>query len=103
MYTFKDNNIFSDKDIQNYENQIAEVEERIPKPRNPNTKKMDIEFTEKIYPMVSTREQHFKDAPLPKMKNSKGGKTEGDLENKNPLWLKDKADEFYKNKDFYSA
>ena len=42
MYTFKDNNIFSDKDIQNYENQIAEVEERIPTPRNPNTKKMDI-------------------------------------------------------------
>jgi len=56
MYTYKDNNIFSDKDIQNYENQIAEVEERIPKPRNQNTKKMDIEFTEKIYPMVSTRE-----------------------------------------------
>ena len=21
----------------------------------------------------------------------------------NPLWLKDKADEFYKNKDYYSA
>ena len=54
MYTYKDNEIFTNKDIQNYENLIAEVEERIPKVRN--QKKMDIEFTEKIYPMVATRE-----------------------------------------------
>ncbi len=30
-------------------------------------------------------------------------KKEGDVEQKNPLWLKDKGDEFYRNKDFYSA
>jgi dyslexia susceptibility 1 candidate gene 1 protein len=53
--------------------------------------------------LVSTREQHFKDAPMPKMKNNKGEKAGEDFENKNPLWLKDKADEFFKNKDFYSA
>lgn len=53
--------------------------------------------------MVATREQHFKEAPMPKLKNSKGSKAGEDLENKNPLWLKDKADEFYRNKDFYSA
>jgi hypothetical protein len=33
---------------------------------------------------------------MPKIKN-KGEKTGSDMENKNPLWLKDKGDDFYKN------
>ena len=34
---------------------------------------------------------------------SKAIKAGSDLDNKNPLWVKDKADEFLKNNDFYSA
>ncbi len=33
----------------------------------------------------------------------KGGAGEDEWENKNPLWLKDKGDEFFRNKDYYSA
>lgn len=40
---------------------------------------------------------------MPKLRTTKGEKVGEDLENKNPLWLKDKADEYFKNKDFYSA
>lgn len=41
---------------------------------------------------------------MPKMKSGKKSIMSGsDLENKNPLWLKDKGDEFLKNKDYYSA
>lgn len=59
--------------------------------------------------MVAAREQHFKDAPMPRVKqggskaNNSGGIDNNDPEAKNPLWLKDKGDEFYRNKDFYSA
>ena len=40
---------------------------------------------------------------MPKIKQGQQDKSNEDVENKNPLWLKDSADEFYKNKDFYSA
>lgn len=34
---------------------------------------------------------------MPKVKSGTTDKTADDLENKNPLWLKDRGDEFYKN------
>jgi dyslexia susceptibility 1 candidate gene 1 protein len=41
---------------------------------------------------------------LPRQKGKQGQKQEGtELEQKNPIWVKGKADEFFKNKDFYSA
>lgn len=67
------------------------------KPNVRETKKLDIGFTQRIYPGVAAREQHFKDAPMPKVKQSHQEKSGDDLQNKNPLWLKDRADEFYKN------
>ncbi len=60
-------------------------------------------FTEKVYPHVAMRETHLKEAPMPKVKKTTGEKAGDDIEQKNPLWLKDKGDEFVKNKDFYSA
>lgn len=38
---------------------------------------------------------------MPKSKGSKA--IAGDLESKNPLWLKDKGDSFFKDKNFVSA
>lgn len=94
--------IFTTDDLKKYEKELDEFEEKYPKVRQ--QKKVDIQFTEKIYPHVATREQHFKDAPIPKIKQgTKGSKLPSDLDNKNPLWLKDKGDEFLANKDFYSA
>lgn len=40
---------------------------------------------------------------MPKIKQAGAEKSGDDLENKNPLWLKDRGDEFYKNQDFLSA
>lgn len=38
---------------------------------------------------------------MPKQKGNTG--TGGDLESKNPLWLKDKGDSFFKDKNYISA
>lgn len=60
-------------------------------------------FTEKIYNHLATREQHFLDPPMPKTKGNPGSQNNPDLQDNNPLWLKDKGDEFYKNGDYASA
>jgi hypothetical protein len=39
---------------------------------------------------------------MPKQSGKKGN-SEGDIENKNPLWLKDKGDSFMKDKNYTSA
>ena len=39
---------------------------------------------------------------MPKSKNAKGS-IEGDVESKNPLWLKDKGDQFLRDKNYLSA
>jgi len=39
---------------------------------------------------------------MPKTKNTKAN-ADGDVESKNPLWLKDKGDSFLKDKNYISA
>ncbi len=39
---------------------------------------------------------------MPKAKNTKGS-LEGDVQTKNPLWLKDKGDQFLRDKNYTSA
>ncbi|CAD8091287.1 unnamed protein product [Paramecium sonneborni] len=87
------NDIFTNEDIKKQEKQAKGP---IPEPRKAAAVQMT--FTEKIYPHLAAREQHFKDAPVPRQKNIPI--TE---QRENPLFLKDKADEFFKNKDYYSA
>jgi len=60
-----------------------------------------VKFTEKLYPHLAAREQHLKEPPLPKTTQIQKTGKEDDTEN--PLWLKDKADEFYRNGDYFSA
>ena len=55
-----------------------------------------------MYPGVATRDYHYTEPPMPK--NSVPlPPSQGDLENKNPLWLKDKGDRFMKDKNYLSA
>ncbi|CAD8163326.1 unnamed protein product [Paramecium pentaurelia] len=89
----ENNDIFTNEDIKKQEKQANGP---IPEPRKAAAVQMT--FTEKIYPHLAAREQHFKDAPVPRQKNIPI--TE---QRENPLFLKDKADEFFRNKDYYSA
>lgn len=50
---------------------------------------------------MAARDTFYKDPPMPKNKGGKGA--EGDLEGKNPLWLKDRGDAFFKDKNYLSA
>lgn len=86
------------------QNAIFEEEDLVKSEEKPEVRQVQevvqVEFTERIYPNLAMREQHFKDAPLPRSKKT------APSENKNqdnPLFMKDQADQFFRNKDFYSA
>lgn len=100
VWAYKYEESVFDEDIFKNED-VVEIYEDKPKVRE--QKKLDIGFTQRVFPGVAAREQHFKEAPVPKIKSTAQEKSGDDLENKNPLWLKDRADEFYKNQDYYSA
>lgn len=50
---------------------------------------------------MAARDTFYKEPPVPKNKSGKAAT--GDLESKNPLWLKDKGDAFYRDKNYVSA
>ena len=64
-----------------------------------------MDFTEKKFAHLPARESHFKEAPYPKSKKVEKDPNDVyiDVEDKDPLWLKDKGDHFYKRNDFHSA
>ena len=64
-----------------------------------------IGFTEKKFPHLPARESHMKEPPMPKSKkiDKKKDTVYIDIEDKDPVWLKDKGDHFYKRSDYYSA
>lgn len=64
-----------------------------------------MKFTEKKFAHLPARESQHKEAPYPKSKKieKKSDDCYIDVEDKDPLWLKDKGDHFYRRNDFYSA
>ncbi len=64
-----------------------------------------MQFTEKKFAHLPMRESHMKEAPYPKSKNIETKKDDVyiDIEERDPVWLKDKGDHFYKRNDFQSA
>ena len=65
-----------------------------------------MDFTAKKFDHLPARESQFKEGPYPKGKNfDKNAKDNVyiDIEDKDPLWLKDKGDHFYKRHDYHSA
>jgi len=106
----KANDIFSSEDVPALDQdeeipqeKIVKKEERpaqvLNEPRKAGS--VPIKFTEKMYPHLAAREQHLKEPPLPKTTQIQKTSEKDDTEN--PLWLKDKADEFYRNGDYFSA
>ena len=68
-------------------------------------KDVTMEFSEKKFAHLPARESHHKEAPYPKSKKIEKNPTDVhiDIEDKDPLWLKDKGDHFYKRHDYMSA
>ena len=75
----------------------------LPKIREGGSKK--VEFTEKLFKNMPARESHKKEPPFPKSKklDKKKDDIHIDIEDRDPVWLKDKGDHFYKRHDFSSA
>lgn len=69
-------------------------------------KKEQVTFTEKKFPHLPTRESHLKEPPYPKSKKMEKADPKAgyvDIEEKDPVWLKDKGDHFFKRNDFTAA
>jgi len=62
----KKNEIFTEDEIATLEEEVKKENLEIPKPREP--KSVQLAFTEKIFPTLAMREQHLREAPLPKIK-----------------------------------
>ena len=63
-------------------------------------------FTEKKFAHLPARESQMKEPPYPKSKNLGAKKDKDvyiDVEDKDPVWLKDKGDHFFKNFDYNAA
>lgn len=65
-----------------------------------------MEFTEKKFPHLPARESQLKEPPYPKSKNLDKKKGENffiEADDKDPIWLKDKGDHFFKRSDYHAA
>ena len=104
----------AEEEEEDEEPEIAEVDQRAAKaaeelqaklPEVREQKDVKMEFTEKKFPHMPARESHHKEAPYPKSKKVEKSKDDCyiDIEDKDPLWLKDKGDHWYKRNDYYSA
>lgn len=63
-------------------------------------------FTEKKFPHLPARESHLKEPPYPKSKNLDKKKDDGvfiEADDRDPIWLKDKGDHFFKRNDYHAA
>jgi hypothetical protein len=102
--------------VQEDEPQIYEVEsepvvQEVVAPKKPTkvpeirkTEKKGVEFTEKKYGHLPSRESHSREPPFPKSKKiEKKDDTYINAEDTDPVWLKDKGDHFYRRNDFVGA
>lgn len=106
--TYKDGEQIGQCEVEEIEDEVVEEQESAPEPELPQIReKKDVKmgFTEKKFAHLPARESHFKEAPYPKSKKieKKADDVYIDIEDKDPLWLKDKGDHFYKRNDFHSA
>lgn len=76
---------------------------KIPEVRQKQDVKMP--FTEKKFANLPARESQHKEAPYPKSKKIEKDPNDQfiDIEDKDPLWLKDKGDHFFGRHDYQSA
>ena len=69
------------------------------------TQSVKLGFTERTHPNVAARESLLKEPPYPKSKKIQPPSDfdKANFEERNPIWMKDKGDNFMKNHDYVSA
>ena len=85
-----------------------EKEKNPPPPQISNIRKQEtikVNLTKKLIPTFSARESLSKEPPYPKSKKYVPEKNYlgQEIDEKNPIWAKQKGDNFYNNKDYSSA
>ena len=85
-----------------------EKEKNPPPPQTSNIRKQEtikVNLTKKLIPTFSARESLSKEPPYPKSKKYVPEKNYlgQEIDEKNPIWAKQKGDNFYNNKDYSSA
>ena len=93
--------------INNRNNEIYETNPKIEKNNTEirSTSTYEVNLTRKLIPHYAARESIAKDPPMPKSKilKYKDSKNQEVHDERNPLWIKQKGDNFFQNKDFKSA
>ena len=81
------------------------VEQEVPLPQPRQSTKKDLGFTEKTFAHLPARESQLREAPYPKSKKLDKKKSDVyiEIEDKDPVWLKDKGDHFFKRADYQGA
>jgi len=95
-------------DEQENENPNTAVEEQEPAEMPEVREKQEVKmgFTEKKFAHLPARESQHKEPPYPKSKNMSTKKEKDmyiDVEDKDPVWLKDKGDHFFTRFDYNAA
>lgn len=80
-------------------------EEPLPVPEVRQKQDVKVDFTEKKFAHLPARESQTREPPMPRSKkiDKKKDTVFIDVEDKDPVWLKDKGDHFYQRNDFHSA
>ena len=75
------------------------------KEKNPPQETVKVNLTKKLIPTFSARESLSKEPPYPKSKKYVPEKNYlgQEIDEKNPIWAKQRGDNFYNNKDYSSA
>ena len=92
-----------DRDIEKEKQKNNETNAQAPNIRKQETIKVNL--TKKLIPTFSARESLAKEPPYPKSKKYVPEKNYlgQEIDEKNPIWAKQRGDNFYNNKDYSSA
>ena len=103
----------AENNFQNTLRALVERDEKKTKTENNNTEPLNIRkhetikvnLTKKMIPTFAARESLAKEPPYPKSKKYVPEKNYlgQEIDEKNPIWAKQKGDNFYNNKDYRSA
>ena len=108
-----DSPMVAENNFQNTLKALVERDEKKTKTENNNTEPLNIRkhetikvnLTKKMIPTFAARESLAKEPPYPKSKKYVPEKNYlgQEIDEKNPIWAKQKGDNFYNNKDYRSA
>ena len=94
-----------DKQDRDLQKEKEKNETNVQSPNIREQKTINVNLTKKLIPTFSARESLAKEPPYPKSKKYVPEKNYlgQEIDEKNPIWAKQKGDNFYNNKDYSSA